>query len=607
MKTFLSKTLHLICVLIPLLSLANSSDTIIIIKGDTANNKFTQIEIASYTPYSGDTTQVQLMTAAWTCETIGHPICNYRALFKFDLSSINANSYVDSAKLNLYAQKDNLLGFPGSPMYGSNNSSVLYKIVQPWIPANTGWKNQPSISYANPKVLSQSTNPIENYSINITDFVKGWIANPDANNGMLMKLNNESAYNSMIFNSGRAVDSLKPELILYLKDNIDTSINSDDTCISLIGDTSSNSVFKQLELVNYVGFEGDSTQQVLMTAAWTCDAIGHPICNYRALFKYDLESINQDAVVVSAKLKLKAQLNSPFGNPGNPMFGEDNASLLQKVIEPWTMQGTGWLNQPSTSLSDEKTLPQSISTTQDYEINITDFVQDWIAHPENNNGMLLKLANETHYNSMIFNSGRASGNNKPVLKICFKKGTLPVLLKNFSGNLVNGNVNLYWSILDGTTLANIIVERSYDSRSFNEIITIPAKNISTEIKYTTTDYKVAAPDGRLYYRLKLVNKDGTYKYSSTLLIHIVQNSNDVLLMPNPVKENFQLIFIAQNKMRSDFIILNSLGQVVEKFNYQIEIGNNSITVIPSKNLASGLYIVQFALDNHIITKRFLKQ
>lgn len=601
MKTFFPKSLFALIAFIPVLSFASPSDTLIIVKGDIGDSKFTQTEIASYNPLNGDNTQVQLMTAAWTCSNIGHPTCNYRTLFKWDLSAIPTNSVVESVKLYLYAQTDNLLGSPGSPMYGNNNASVLRKILEPWDINNTGWDNQPSVSFQDQKTLPQSVSTVQNYIVDITDFATDWIAHPEKNNGMLMKLQNEDFYNSMIFNSGKAVDSLQPTLMIKLK------TISDDTCISLIGDTARNSVFKQLELVSYIPDQADSTQQVLMTAAWTCDAIGHPLCTYRALFKYDLSSITQDAVVTSATLSLKAQLNSPFGNPGNPMFGTANSSLLQRVTAPWSMQTTGWLNQPTTSIGDQKILPQSVSTTEDYDVDITDFVQDWIAHPGNNNGMLLKLAVENYYNSMIFNAGRAADGAKPVLNICFKKGTLPVLLENFSGNLVNGNVNLYWSILDGTTLANIIVERSYDSRSFNGFTTIPAKNVTTEIKYTTTDYKVATPDGKVYYRLKMVNKDGTYKYSSILLIHVLENNNDVLLMPNPVKENFQLIFNAQNNSKSDFRILNSLGQAVDRFTYQIEVGNNSITVIPSKNLAPGLYIVQFTLDGHVITKRFLKQ
>ncbi|MEO7210382.1 MAG: DNRLRE domain-containing protein [Chitinophagaceae bacterium] len=344
-----------------------------------------------------------------------------------------------------------------------------------------------------------------------------------------------------------------------------------------------------------------------MAEAWTCDYIGHPTCNYRALFKFDLTDIPESSIVDSVKLFLYAQTNNVEGLPGSPTYGDDNASLLRKILEPWDLLNTGWDNQPLVSYPDQKVLEQSTSPVQNYVIDITDFANDWIAHPENNNGMLMKLANEAFYNSMIFNSGKAADDLKPTLKIYLKKGALPVLLKNFSGNLVNGNVNLYWSVLDGTTLANIIVERSYDSRSFNGFVTIPAKDVTTEINYTTTDFKVAAPDGKVFYRLKLVNKDGTYKYSSVLLIHLSQNSTDVLLMPNPVKENFQLIFNAKNNSRSDFRILNSLGQAVDKFTYQIEVGNNSISVIPSKNLAPGLYIVQFTLDGHIITKRFLKQ
>ncbi len=382
--------------------------------------------------------------------------------------------------------------------------------------------------------------------------------------------------------------------------------NSVDTLIIIKGDVA-DSKFTQTEIANYNPNNGDNTQVQLMTAAWTCSSIGIPRCNYRTLIKFDLSDIPANSIVDSVNLYLYAQTDNQLGLPGSPTYGDANTSILRRILEPWDIINTGWDNQPNVSSSDQKILKQSTSPVQNYVIDITDFATDWIAHPENNNGMLMRLKTEEAYNSMIFNSGKAADDLKPTLKIYLKDGALPVLINNFSGNLVNGNVNLNWSVLDGTTLANIIVERGYDGKSFNGFVTIPAKDVTTEVKYTTTDYKVAAPDGKVYYRLKLVNKDGTYKYSSVLLIHLLQNSTDVLLMPNPVKENFQLIFNAQNNSKSDFKILNSLGQSVDKFSYQIEIGNNSITVIPSKNLAPGLYIVQFTLDGQVISKRFLKQ
>jgi hypothetical protein len=72
------------------------------------------------------------------------------------------------------------------------------------------------------------------------------------------------------------------------------------------------------------------------------------------------------------------------------------------LTAPWGTTTTGWSNQPPTTTQSQKILPQSTSTVQNYEVDVTDFVQGWVANASTNHGMLLKLQSEVYYNSMIF-------------------------------------------------------------------------------------------------------------------------------------------------------------------------------------------------------------
>ena len=395
---------------------------------------------------------------------------------------------------------------------------------------------------------------------------------------------------------------MKPTIIFY-----GTLIPSDDTCITLIGDTAANSVFTQIELSSLGDYESNANQTEIMSAAWTCNAIGYPICNYRALFKYDVSAIPSNAVITNAKLSLHAQSDNVRGNPGNPMYGTSNTSLLQKVLAPWSTTATGWLNQPATTTDNQKTLAQSTSTVQDYEIDVADFVQDWVNNPAGNYGMLLKLQEENYYNSMVFHSGRAADNLKPTLKICFKKGVLPLLLKNFTASYAAKTVVLSWEISDGGSLSHVVVERSLNGSDFKSLTLQQVKNLSTVVKYTVTDNTVISSENKIYYRLKIVSKDGTFKYSNIIYASINRNPSDIQLSPNPVKQDFLLSFKSGKKTNIEVDILNILGQKVETHLYNINEGSNTITVTLKKHLAPGLYIVRFLLNGELVSRKLMKE
>jgi len=197
------------------------------------------------------------------------------------------------------------------------------------------------------------------------------------------------------------------------------------TCVSMKG-SNSNPAFSSSVMVSFAPSNGNPTASDLMAAAWTCNALGIPECDFRSLFKWDLSSIPANVTITSATLYLYANTSSSNGNPGNPDFGTANAAYLRRVTSPWAAATTGWNNQPSLSTSDQKTLPQSTSTTQNYTVDVTSFVAQWVSNPSTNYGMILQLQNETHYNSLIFGGPGAPDAIQPVLQICYTSAPLGV-------------------------------------------------------------------------------------------------------------------------------------------------------------------------------------
>lgn len=188
------------------------------------------------------------------------------------------------------------------------------------------------------------------------------------------------------------------------------------TCVTMVG-SSSNTAFTNDGIASYSANSGNALQPEIMGAAWTC---GGTPCNFRSLFKWDLSSqIPAGAVIVSATLNLTANTSSVNGRAGQPDYGSANACWLSRITSSWAAATTGWNNLPSISTSDRKTLPQSTSTTQNYAVDVTSFVNQWVANPSTNYGMVLQQQNETAYNSLIFGGPGGPAAFYPTLQICY--------------------------------------------------------------------------------------------------------------------------------------------------------------------------------------------
>jgi hypothetical protein len=206
---------------------------------------------------------------------------------------------------------------------------------------------------------------------------------------------------------------LKTSFVILAFSFLNYGISQTDVNLTLRGSINSGK-YEQLILSSYSSATGNPTWHEVLAMAWTCNGIGYPTCTYRTLIKYNLSEIPKNSVIKSAKLKLFAK-TSGQGNGiiGQPMYGNENKSLLQKVISAWNNPNTGWSNAPMVDVTAQKIIPQSLSSNQDYEANITDFVKAWVANPDSNFGMALKLETENYYNSQIFFGGT---DDVPLLK-----------------------------------------------------------------------------------------------------------------------------------------------------------------------------------------------
>ncbi len=134
---------------------------------------------------------------------------------------------------------------------------------------------------------------------------------------------------------------------------------------------------------------------------WTCSSV---LCNGRTLFQFDYSSIPVGSIIHTAELKLIADLNAVNCITGQPTYGA-NQGYVRRVTQSWNENTVTWNNQPTFTSLGEVLVPASTSTAQNYSVDLTVMVQDFVNDPANDFGFIVMLADEIYYyKSLIFGS-----------------------------------------------------------------------------------------------------------------------------------------------------------------------------------------------------------
>lgn len=176
--------------------------------------------------------------------------------------------------------------------------------------------------------------------------------------------------------------------------------------------------------------------------------------------------------------------------------------------------------------------------------------------------------------------------------------SLPVSLVSFSASYGENMVSLNWRTAVETNVSHFEVERSTDSRKFQFVQKVMAKGSGTAATgYRTADTDIADLPSILYYRLKSVDIDGGFSYSSIVPVKTARAA-DLLISPNPVDQH--LIISGSLKGVSRWEVLDMAGRIVKN-------GNNVTESLDVKGIPPGVYILRLRGDDPAKAIRFVKK
>ncbi|MCL2039023.1 MAG: T9SS type A sorting domain-containing protein [Bacteroidetes bacterium] len=179
---------------------------------------------------------------------------------------------------------------------------------------------------------------------------------------------------------------------------------------------------------------------------------------------------------------------------------------------------------------------------------------------------------------------------------------------NFDANVINNKVVLDWETASEVNVNSFVVEKLNTSNNFANIYETEAKRDNNIANiYTTTDANVQC--GNTYtYRLKSINVDGSYNYSSEKSVSIDATSNFISLdkpTPNPVTDNtFDVAFALSNEANIKLSIMDITGkEVMVLVSNQAFSGSNKLS-FALNNLPSGSYNLILYADGNSVSQSF---
>jgi Secretion system C-terminal sorting domain len=178
-------------------------------------------------------------------------------------------------------------------------------------------------------------------------------------------------------------------------------------------------------------------------------------------------------------------------------------------------------------------------------------------------------------------------------------GALPVDIESFRAQKNGNRARLDWSVGIESNVSGYEVERSSNGVNFTRIGFVPAVAARS---YSFTDESILA--GQNFYRLKTVDLDASYKYSTIVRVNGSAASVSMKLFPNPVQGQLYIQH-GDAKAGAQLRVVGIDGRTVQT----VRLAENAAqTILDVQRLAHGVYNLVYDNGNgETQSQKFIKQ
>ncbi|HNJ58929.1 MAG TPA: GEVED domain-containing protein, partial [Chitinophagaceae bacterium] len=184
---------------------------------------------------------------------------------------------------------------------------------------------------------------------------------------------------------------------------------------------------------------------------------------------------------------------------------------------------------------------------------------------------------------------------------------VPVTYTMFTGKR-EGMVNmLSWQTATESNNIGFELQRSSDGKQFSKLSFVNSKaingNSTSNLSYGYNDVKPLA--GTNYYRLKQVDKDGKFNYSTVVILKgdKVSQISIASVYPNPVRNTINVQIVSPANEKVSLVITDITGKVLMQENTSLTAGDN-VKQIDVSRLSQGAYLIKAICNNGCETAVF---
>lgn len=179
---------------------------------------------------------------------------------------------------------------------------------------------------------------------------------------------------------------------------------------------------------------------------------------------------------------------------------------------------------------------------------------------------------------------------------------LPLSQLSFNAVLQNGQVLLQWNNHSEQNVNGYELEKSSDGSHFNSI----AKTSTTKTGSYQYNDKAVTTGTTFYYRLKLLNAQGGFSYSSTVSVSTGNTAEGLSIYPNPFTDVVTIRTNANTRGNANIKIMDASGKLVKGITASVQPGMNFISCNDLSGLTRGIYYVLVSSGGNMMESKLVK-
>ena len=180
---------------------------------------------------------------------------------------------------------------------------------------------------------------------------------------------------------------------------------------------------------------------------------------------------------------------------------------------------------------------------------------------------------------------------------------LPTSVLNLNGKNIGGFNQLKWTVNEEVNTTKYEVERSLNGRDFESVGTVFAAG---RTDYDFADNIAGLRSSAYFYRIRIIDDNGDYRYSNVLRLGITVDAQLVKVAPNPFTDKLRLQIGSSQRESLRVSLTDVTGRMVLNRVVNVQSGMNAVEIANIGQLANGIYMLRVSGEFGTYTERIQK-